>query len=50
MDIYDAMGMAEELGCSEKHTALVSKLGEIGEYVELLVDQLEKLNSEPGTE
>jgi len=39
-DIYDAMGMVEELGCSDELTALSVKLGAIGDDVEKLVDEI----------
>jgi len=39
-DIYDAMGMVEELGCSDELTALSVKLGAIGEDVEKLIDEI----------
>ena len=37
-EIHEAMGMVEDLGCSEKLTALSVKLGEIAETAEILVD------------
>ncbi len=39
-DIHSAMGDVEELGCSEELTALVIKLGKIGDMAESLVDLL----------